>query len=709
MTIRRTACESGRDILQFLLRCRRQKVSMYYVPSLVFALILSANSVNNTPLLKRVLDMFHGGVKQMESTSSQSLDILNVDEFKHHDYEEMTWFLKYFAKKYPAITRLYSIGYSVQNRKLWVMEISENPGKHEAGEPEVKYIGNIHGNEALGRELLLQLIKYLCENYASDADVKKLVDTTGIHILPSMNPDGYEMAAVRGKGYKLIGKRNARGIDLNRNFPDQFFPSTTGPPQAEVKAVMDWIEEYPFVLSASLHSGALVALYPYDDSPSGQSLYSATPDDDVFRRLAKTYSQGHPVMHLANPKWNCTDQKEEHFIDGITNGASWSSLSGGMQDYNYVHSNCFEITLELGCDRFPKESNLQNYWIDNRKALIELMQQVHYGVKGFVKNTKGEPLSDATISVADRRHDVTSSKDGDYWRLLVPGSYEITATANGYQPQTHLVELHASEGQVLNFTLKPNQQDETQPSFVTNEDDLLDRVMAGSYVTDDTIDPRERIAEPSHNDREEQPEDKHVLHPGMTDRARISLEDQLLEEENSRDGGSSAGMKADEMSGEGEGGSGEGNSSHDKREVVSKPSPAHIPVKPKAKELSHKLKTTPALKLKPQGAIQKKKSQAAKKVAPAKQPSADKRFLKLIGSSVACRLAGKKSLITGSLRWVGHLPQLPVDDAHLIAGVELLADNKLGTDGTYRGMRYFNSARKRGYFFRLKDCKAVKH
>lgn len=81
-------------------------------------------------------------------------------------------------------------------------------------------------------------------------------------------------------------------------------------------------------------------------------------------------------MHLANPKWNCTDQKEEHFIDGITNGASWSSLSGGMQDYNYVHSNCFEITLELGCDRFPKESDLKKHWSDNRNALMELLQQV---------------------------------------------------------------------------------------------------------------------------------------------------------------------------------------------------------------------------------------------------------------------------------------------------------------------------------------------
>ena len=81
-------------------------------------------------------------------------------------------------------------------------------------------------------------------------------------------------------------------------------------------------------------------------------------------------------MHLANPKWNCTDQKEEHFIDGITNGASWSSLSGGMQDYNYVHSNCFEITLELGCDRFPKSSDLEKYWLDNKKALVEFAQQV---------------------------------------------------------------------------------------------------------------------------------------------------------------------------------------------------------------------------------------------------------------------------------------------------------------------------------------------
>ena len=140
---------------------------------------------------------------------------LTPPDYVYHDYEDLRTQMAFYAHKYPDITRLYSIGKSVNGRDLWVLEISDNPGSHETLEPEFKYVANMHGNEAVGREMLLLLIKSFCESYGLDERITTLINSTRIHIMPSMNPDGFENSR-EGDRNSVRGRENNNGVDLNR-------------------------------------------------------------------------------------------------------------------------------------------------------------------------------------------------------------------------------------------------------------------------------------------------------------------------------------------------------------------------------------------------------------------------------------------------------------------------------------------------------------
>ena len=123
--------------------------------------------------------------------------------------------------------------------------------------------------------------------------------------------------------------------------------------------------------------------------------------------------------------------QDERFPQGIINGAYWYVLYGGMQDFNYLSSNCFEITVELGCYKYPYVDELPKYWNENRVAIFNFILEAHKGVRGFVFDSSGNPINQALIGVQGIDHYVKSALDGDYWRLLLPGNYTITIDANG--------------------------------------------------------------------------------------------------------------------------------------------------------------------------------------------------------------------------------------------------------------------------------------
>ena len=79
---------------------------------------------------------------------------------------------------------------------------------------------------------------------------------------------------------------------MNRNFPDQYFKNRENEKQEpETLAIMDWVKSLPFVLSANLHGGSLVANYPFDDNvENAHGVTSPSPDDKIFKQISKAYS-----------------------------------------------------------------------------------------------------------------------------------------------------------------------------------------------------------------------------------------------------------------------------------------------------------------------------------------------------------------------------------------------------------------------------------
>ena len=119
---------------------------------------------------------------------------------------------------------------------------------------------------------------------------------------------------------------------------------------------------------------------------------SATPDHDLFQDLARVYSDNHLTMKTKKCGF-------DNFANGITNGAAWYVVAGGMQDYNYLYTNCFEITVEMSCCKFVQEPVLNEKWNENKDSMVRFLNEVHKGVKGHVKDENDNFVSGAEIVV----------------------------------------------------------------------------------------------------------------------------------------------------------------------------------------------------------------------------------------------------------------------------------------------------------------------
>lgn len=97
-----------------------------------------------------------------------------------------------------------------------------------------------------------------------------------------------------------------------------------------------------------------------------------------------------------------------------------------MQDSNYWAFGCFELTLEISCCKFPPVDQLEIIWNQNKNALISYLKLANTGVRGIIRYSNGKPASYLTIGIDSREPLFKSDTNGEYYIILLPGTYNIS-------------------------------------------------------------------------------------------------------------------------------------------------------------------------------------------------------------------------------------------------------------------------------------------
>ena len=223
------------------------------------------------------------------------------------------------AKRHPLLTKLVSIGKTTRGQDIVAIKISAGARQLPDGlRPSVLYIGAQHAREWITPEMNRRLMHYLLDNYTRKREIRELVNTRELWILPVANPDGYDFTFEPGQ---RLWRKNLRdnngdgqitpgdGVDLNRNLaykwgydnegssPDPSSETYRGPApnsEPETKAIDGFIRKHKFEFFVNYHSAAMLLLYG-----TGWQVATPTPDDIIGETLAG--DDEHPAVDGYDP------------------------------------------------------------------------------------------------------------------------------------------------------------------------------------------------------------------------------------------------------------------------------------------------------------------------------------------------------------------------------------------------------------------------
>ena len=117
---------------------------------------------------------------------------LSFDQY--YRYDDLSEIMHDFAKDYPQLAKVESIGKSYEGRDIWLLRITNFASGSDTEKPALWVDANIHATELAPSSAALHLANKLLTSYGDDDAITQLLDTRAFYICPRVNPDGAEMA-----------------------------------------------------------------------------------------------------------------------------------------------------------------------------------------------------------------------------------------------------------------------------------------------------------------------------------------------------------------------------------------------------------------------------------------------------------------------------------------------------------------------------------
>ncbi|MCK9459205.1 MAG: M14 family carboxypeptidase N/E [Proteobacteria bacterium] len=354
---------------------------------------------------------------------------------------------------YPEIADAFDVGTSVDGRTIHGLKISAEVGV-ESEEPEIRIIGAIHGNECLAAEMVLAIAEWLLDGYGDDPTASDLVDGSEIVLVPLVNPDGYSDTP-------FATRTNSNGVDLNRNFGFGWVQGEGGDEEPfsepESLAIRDLSQASSFTIGLTYHT-----ISPYVNGP-----WNYRPEHPLDEELVDAMGDAYAGTSSYD----------------VVFGWDWYPITGDVNDWSLGTSGTFDWTIELNSD-----TDLQ--WDIHGPGVAAFLPFALTGASGLVTDAdSGEPLPARILVDPEGEPVFTDPVLGDYHRVLLPGTYDITAEANGYAPAT-ATGVVVSDGSValVDFALEPDTA--TYYAFAVNHMEMprvIDEGYSASSYLNDTI------------------------------------------------------------------------------------------------------------------------------------------------------------------------------------------------------------------------------